>query len=81
MTAKPPGVRVMANAIQNPPYEDKAVAPKVFPTAISLEYTRFSNNKHLLLNLFRYNTFFLYVKKADRKKIYIFGRRIKRKTC
>src|SRR4029077_5712519 len=30
---------MMANAIQKPPYEDKAVAPKVFPTAISLGTT------------------------------------------
>jgi hypothetical protein len=34
--SKPPGVRIMANEIQNPPYEDSAVAPKVLPTAISL---------------------------------------------
>lgn len=32
----PPGVRTIANEIQKPPYEDSAVAPKVFPTAISL---------------------------------------------
>jgi len=32
---KPPGVRVMAKEIQKPPYEESAVAPKVFPTAIS----------------------------------------------
>jgi len=34
--AKPPGVRMMANDSQKPPYEESAVAPKVFPTAISL---------------------------------------------
>jgi len=33
--SKPPGVRMIANEIQKPPYEDKAVAPKVLPTAIS----------------------------------------------
>ena len=33
---KPPGVRTIAKEIQNPPYEERAVAPKVFPTAISL---------------------------------------------
>lgn len=33
--ANPPGVRVIAKAIQKPPYEDSAVAPKVFPIAIS----------------------------------------------
>lgn len=32
----PPGVRMMPKAIQKPPYEESAVAPKVFPTAISL---------------------------------------------
>lgn len=32
----PPGVRTIAKATQKPPYEDRAVAPKVFPTAISL---------------------------------------------
>lgn len=36
MMLKPPGVRIMAKEIQKPPYEDRAVAPKVFPTAISL---------------------------------------------
>ena len=34
--SNPPGVRTIAKEIQNPPYEDRAVAPKVFPTAISL---------------------------------------------
>lgn len=32
----PPGVRMIANEIQNPPYDERAVAPKVLPTAISL---------------------------------------------
>ncbi len=32
----PPGVRMMANESQKPPYEESAVAPKVLPTAISL---------------------------------------------
>lgn len=32
----PPGVRMMANESQKPPYEDRAVAPNVLPTAISL---------------------------------------------
>ena len=36
----PPGVSVMANEIQNPPYEERAVAPKVLPTAISLTQSR-----------------------------------------
>jgi hypothetical protein len=31
-----PGVRTQPMAIQKPPYEERAVAPKVFPTAISL---------------------------------------------
>ena len=35
--SKPPGVRMMAKEIQKPPYEDRAVAPKVLPTAISLD--------------------------------------------
>ena len=34
--SKPPGVRMMAVPIQKPPYEDRAVAPKVLPRAISL---------------------------------------------
>lgn len=34
---KPPGVRVIPTEIQKPPNEDNAVAPKVFPTAISLK--------------------------------------------
>ena len=38
MIPNPPGVRVMAKEIQNPPYEERAVAPKVLPTAISLGY-------------------------------------------
>ena len=33
--ANPPGVKMIAVPIQNPPYEDSAVAPKVLPTAIS----------------------------------------------
>jgi hypothetical protein len=33
---KPPGVRMMAVPIQKPPYEARAVAPKVLPSAISL---------------------------------------------
>lgn len=33
---KPPGVKMTAKDNQNPPYEDSAVAPNVFPTAISL---------------------------------------------
>jgi hypothetical protein len=32
----PPGVRTIATEIQKPPYDERAVAPKVFPTAISL---------------------------------------------
>jgi hypothetical protein len=32
------GVRTIAKEIQKPPYEESAVAPKVFPTAISLEF-------------------------------------------
>ena len=32
----PPGVRMIAKEIQKPPYEDRAVAPNVLPTAISL---------------------------------------------
>lgn len=82
MMAKPPGVRVMASAIQNPPYEDKAVAPKVFPTAISLETTRFSNNKYLLLNLripLKYFFACMPKKKQTGQKIYIFGRGMERK--
>ena len=35
--SNPPGVRIMAKESQKPPYEDNAVAPKVLPTAISLE--------------------------------------------
>lgn len=38
--SKPPGVRMTANESQNPPYEESAVAPKVFPTAISLRNNR-----------------------------------------
>ena len=34
--AKPPGVRIMANDNQKPPYDERAVAPNVLPTAISL---------------------------------------------
>ena len=34
--SNPPGVRMMAVPIQKPPYEDRAVAPKVLPRAISL---------------------------------------------
>lgn len=34
--SNPPGVRMMAKEIQKPPYEERAVAPNVFPTAISL---------------------------------------------
>ena len=34
------GVLTKAKAIQKPPYEDRAVAPKVFPTAISLRSVR-----------------------------------------
>ena len=34
--SKPPGVRMIAVPIQKPPYEERAVAPKVFPVAISL---------------------------------------------
>jgi hypothetical protein len=34
--SKPPGVRMIAKESQKPPYEESAVAPKVFPTAISL---------------------------------------------
>ena len=34
--SKPPGVKIIAKESQKPPYEDKAVAPKVLPTAISL---------------------------------------------
>jgi hypothetical protein len=34
--SNPPGVRTTANESQKPPYDDRAVAPKVFPTAISL---------------------------------------------
>ena len=33
---KPPGVRIMPKASQKPPYDERAVAPKVLPTAISL---------------------------------------------
>ena len=33
--SNPPGVKIMAKAIQKPPYDESAVAPKVFPTAIS----------------------------------------------
>ena len=40
--SNPPGVRVIPTAIQKPPYEDRAVAPKVFPTAISLVCISFS---------------------------------------
>lgn len=36
MMSKPPGVRIIANESQKPPYDDRAVAPKVLPTAISL---------------------------------------------
>lgn len=36
--AKPPGVRMMAKESQKPPYEESAVAPNVFPIAISLTY-------------------------------------------
>lgn len=84
MMAKPPGVRVMASAIQKPPYEDKAVAPKVFPTAISLGSTRFSNNNNkneqdILLNSFRYNTYYLYAKKSKQGKKKEIGKRMKRK--
>lgn len=35
----PPGVSTIANESQNPPYDDNAVAPKVFPIAISLQPT------------------------------------------
>ena len=38
--SKPPGVRTIANEIQKPPYEDRAVAPNVLPTAISLRIVR-----------------------------------------
>jgi hypothetical protein len=31
-----PGVRIIAKEIQKPPYDDRAVAPKVLPIAISL---------------------------------------------
>jgi hypothetical protein len=34
--SKPPGVRIIAYEIQNAPYDEKAVAPNVLPTAISL---------------------------------------------
>jgi hypothetical protein len=34
--SNPPGVRMMAKESQKPPYEERAVAPKVLPTAISL---------------------------------------------
>lgn len=34
---KPPGVRMMAKEIQKPPQDESAVAPNVFPTAISLQ--------------------------------------------
>ena len=34
--SKPPGVKMMAKEIQKPPKEESAVAPNVFPTAISL---------------------------------------------
>jgi len=33
---KPPGVKMMAVPIQKPPYDARAVAPKVLPRAISL---------------------------------------------
>lgn len=33
---KPPGVRMIAKEIQKPPYDERAVAPKVLPTANSL---------------------------------------------
>lgn len=36
MISNPPGVKVMATAIQKPPYDDSAVAPNVLPMAISL---------------------------------------------
>lgn len=36
MILNPPGVKTMAREIQKPPYEDSAVAPNVFPAAISL---------------------------------------------
>ena len=36
--SKPPGVRTIAKESQKPPYEDRAVAPKVLPTAISLSF-------------------------------------------
>ena len=38
--SKPPGVSIMANEIQKPPYDESAVAPKVLPTAISLRSDR-----------------------------------------
>ena len=34
--SKPPGVRIIAYEIQNPPYDERVVAPNVLPTAISL---------------------------------------------
>lgn len=40
--SKPPGVRMMAVPIQKPPYEDRAVAPKVLPRAISLCFVSLS---------------------------------------
>lgn len=41
--SKPPGVKMMAKDNQNPPYDDSAVAPKVLPTAISLEIVRLAS--------------------------------------
>ena len=35
--SNPPGVRMIAYEIQKPPKDESAVAPKVLPTAISLE--------------------------------------------
>lgn len=36
MISKPPGVKMMPIEIQNPPYDERTVAPNEFPTAISL---------------------------------------------
>ena len=40
-----PGVKMIAYEIQKPPYDDRAVAPKVLPTAISLDVVTFVSFK------------------------------------
>jgi hypothetical protein len=47
----PPGVRMIAVPIQKPPYEERAVAPKVLPRATSLLFVRFIRCRTLLYNL------------------------------